>query len=80
MSGELLFFSPLLRLSQCRTSSYRGIAVIEFFVTLTRPRRFRVRNDNCTADFERPVRLDNSCRLTAMPRSSDRYNAVHNAT
>jgi hypothetical protein len=70
---ELLPAGLLLarRRNQWRTISYCGKAVAEVFVTLIRPRRFRIRRAPCTADLDKPERSANCWRLTEVLRSSD---------
>src|SRR5215471_14921846 len=69
-----------LRLIQCRTRAYRGIAVGEFLVTCTSPLRFRRLSAACTADFERPVPSARRCRLTAICLFSVRNNSAQRKT
>jgi hypothetical protein len=45
-------------------------------VTLINPRRRSKRTAACTADFERPVCEDNSCKLTVIERLAERNSRV----
>src|SRR5215468_1055111 len=69
-----------LRLIQCRTRAYLGIAVGEFFVTCTRPLRFKRWSAACTADFESPVPSASRCRLAGTCLLSARNNSAQRKT